>query len=93
MRRDSERISDILEACALVASYIESQTSTDFEFNSLFRDAVIASGYSLAGDCRISEQDRTRLFRLQSRYRTAGRYEKPPRTEEATLFNPGGRVS
>src|SRR5258708_2699058 len=41
MRRDFERISDIIEACAVVASYLGSRTSVDFLLDSLFRDAVI----------------------------------------------------
>jgi uncharacterized protein with HEPN domain len=41
MRRDSERISDIIEACALVAGYIEVRTLADSVSNSLFRDAVV----------------------------------------------------
>jgi uncharacterized protein with HEPN domain len=41
MRRDAERISDIVEACALIAKYVESRTSVDFMLDSLFRDAVV----------------------------------------------------
>jgi len=41
MRRDAERISDIIEACALVAAYLEPRTSADFVADSLFRDAVV----------------------------------------------------
>jgi uncharacterized protein with HEPN domain len=41
MRRDAERISDIVEACGTVAVYLESRTSKDFVSDSLFRDAVV----------------------------------------------------
>jgi uncharacterized protein with HEPN domain len=37
MRRDSERIADITEACAKIAHYIQARTSVDFIFDDLFR--------------------------------------------------------
>jgi uncharacterized protein with HEPN domain len=41
MRRDSERLADIMEACASVSEYLESRSSMDFLSDNLFRDAVI----------------------------------------------------
>ena len=41
MRRDAERISDIIDACAVVARYIESRTAADFVNDRMFQDAVV----------------------------------------------------
>lgn len=41
MRRDSERIADIVEACALIGNCLESRTPVDFTLDSLFWDAVV----------------------------------------------------
>lgn len=41
MRRDSQRIADILEASAQVALYIRSRTLDDFTVNRIFQDAVL----------------------------------------------------
>ena len=41
MRRDAERISDILEAAAQIALYVQARSTTDFVIDRLFQDAVI----------------------------------------------------
>jgi uncharacterized protein with HEPN domain len=41
MRRDAERISDIIEAAAQIALYAQDRTATDFAIDRLFQDAVI----------------------------------------------------
>ena len=41
MRRDSERVADILEAAGQVALYIKSRTREDFVIDRIFQDALI----------------------------------------------------
>src|SRR6266568_393562 len=53
MRRDSERIADIIEACALIADYLESRTSVDFVLDSLFRDAVVRQ-LTIVGEAAVN---------------------------------------
>src|ERR1700684_2363065 len=52
-----------------------------------------APGQSMAGNRRISEQDRTRLFRLQSGHSLGSSYKAPPGAGSTISFNPGGRIS
>ena len=41
MRRDFQRLSDIVEAAAKIAEYVTSRTATDFINDQFFQDAVL----------------------------------------------------
>ena len=53
MRRDSERIAEITEACAKIAHYIQARTSVDFIFDDLFRDAVVRQ-LTIVGEAAVN---------------------------------------
>ncbi len=53
MRRDEERISDILEACARIEQYVESKSAVDFFVESLLQDAVMRQ-LTIVGEVAVS---------------------------------------
>lgn len=49
MRRDAQRLSDIVEAAAKVASYVATRTPVDFILDEYFQDAVLRQ-LTIAGE-------------------------------------------
>jgi uncharacterized protein with HEPN domain len=53
MRRDAQRLSDIVRAAAQIAGYLATRSETEFVFDTLFQDAVLRQ-LTIVGEASVS---------------------------------------